>query len=153
MSIQKIKHTVRLTPATSLAMADYARSRRASQSTIIEAALASLLSPDGSERIEAALGRRLDRLTRQLDRLAWNVELTNETLALYIRFWLTTTASQPDTAMPVAQAKGAERWENFVQSLTRRMERSQRLGEIIAREMEAREPSPAGGSITLPGGD
>lgn len=87
----------------------------------------SFLSPDGADRLEAAVSRRLDRLTRQLERLEWHVELSNETLALFIRFWLTSTAPLPDTAMKAAQAMGRERWERFVESLNRRMENGPRL--------------------------
>jgi hypothetical protein len=39
--------------------------KRVPQASIVEAALASHLSPDGAERLEGALARRLDRMTRQ----------------------------------------------------------------------------------------
>ena len=50
---------------------------------IVETALASFLSPDRSERMEAALGRRLDRLSRQVERLEHHVTISNEALALF----------------------------------------------------------------------
>ncbi len=116
-------------------LADYAARKRVSQAFIVETAVASFLSPDGSERLEAAISRRLDRQTRQNDRLAWNVELTNETLALFIRFWLTTNAPLPDTAMAAAQAMGRERWERFVESLSRRMEQGPRLAKELSQDI------------------
>ena len=127
MSGPRVKYTVRLPADLTRQLADHARSRRASQTAIIEAALQSFLSPDGADRLEAAVSRRLDRLTRQLERLEWHVELSNETLALFIRFWLTSTAPLPATAMKAAQAMGRERWERFVESLNRRMENGPRL--------------------------
>lgn len=73
-------------------VADDARVRRVSQGAIVEAALDSFLSANGAGRLERTLARRLDRLTRQAERLEWHIELTNETLALFIRFWLTNNA-------------------------------------------------------------
>ena len=81
------------------------------------------------------MSRRLDRLTRQFDRLGWHLDLSNETLALFIRFWLNSTVPLPDTAQRAAQAMGKERWERFVESLTRRMEAGPRLGAEISRDV------------------
>ena len=51
-----------------------------------EAALASHLSPDGADRLEAALARRLDRITRHLERIERHVGISNEALAVFVRF-------------------------------------------------------------------
>jgi metal-responsive CopG/Arc/MetJ family transcriptional regulator len=48
---------------------DLATRRRLTRSAIVEAAVASFLSPDGADRLEAAFARRLDRLTRQVQEL------------------------------------------------------------------------------------
>jgi len=58
--------------------------RSISKSAIVEAAVASFLSGDTTEKLEAAMSRRLDRLGRQ-------VGVLGETLALFVRFWLTWT--------------------------------------------------------------
>ncbi len=141
----RLKHTFRLPPELSRQLADYASRKRVSQALVVETALASFLSPDGSERLEAALSRRLDRLNRQADRLAWHVDLSNETLALFIRFWLTTNAPLPDTALAAAQAMGRERWEGFVESLSRRMELGPRLTTELTKDVpeSATDPSKA----------
>ena len=130
----RIKHTVRLPVDLTRQLADHARARRVTQTAVLEAALVSFLSPDGADRLEAAIGRRLDRLGRQADRLEWNVDLANETLALFIRFWLTSNAPLPETALAAAQAMGKERWERFVESLARRMESGPRLGRELFRD-------------------
>ena len=59
-------------------------------------------------------------MTRQIERLERHVDISNETLALFVRFWLTSTPPLPDTAQPAAQAKGRERYEGFVEALGRR---------------------------------
>ena len=60
----KSKHTFRLAPEVARQLAEYAVRKRASQAEIVEAALVSFLSPDGSERMEAAFSRRIDRVMR-----------------------------------------------------------------------------------------
>jgi len=98
----RTKHTIRLPPDIAGQLADYASRKRVPQSLVVETALSSYLSPDNSERMEAALGRRLDRLTRQVERLERHVTISNEGLALFVRFWLTMTSPLPDIAQPAA---------------------------------------------------
>lgn len=136
MSALRIKHTFRLPPAMSKELADYAARKRVSQALVVETALAAFLSGDSAEHLEAALSRRLDRITRQADKLAWHVELGNETLALFVRFWLVNNPPLPDTALAAAQAMGKERWERFVGTLNRRMEFGPRLRNEISEDFK-----------------
>ena len=124
-----------ISPASS---ADYAARKGVPQSLVVEAALASHLSPDGADRLEAALARRLDRMTRQIERLERHVDISNEALAVFVRFWLTSTPPLPDTALPAAQAKGRERYEGFVEALGRRLARGRKLADEIVRDVERR---------------
>ena len=99
--------------------------KKLSRSAIVEAAVASFLSPDGADRREAAFTRRLDRLSRQMQRLERDVGIAAETLALFVRFWLTVTPPLPNEAQAPAQAKGRERFEGFVEALGRRLQKGQ----------------------------
>lgn len=132
----RTKHTFRLPPGLALALADYANRKRVPQAQIVEAALASFLSPDNSERLEGALGCRLDRLVRQVERLERSVTISGEALALFVRFWLTATPPLPDTAQPAAQAKGRERYEGYVDALGRRLAKGRTLADEISQEVE-----------------
>ncbi|MBV8422209.1 MAG: CopG family transcriptional regulator, partial [Hyphomicrobiales bacterium] len=105
----RTKHTFRLPPDLAGKLADYAARKNVPQALVVEAALASHLSPDGAERLEAALARRLDRMTRQIERLERHVTISNEALAVFVRHWLSSTPPLPDAALPAAQAKGRER--------------------------------------------
>ncbi|MDP1840706.1 MAG: CopG family transcriptional regulator [Reyranella sp.] len=131
----RTKHTFRLPPDLAIKLADYALRKRVPQALIVETALASFLSPDGSERLEGALGRRLDRLNRQVERLERNVTISNEALALFVRFWLTATPPLPDTAQPGALAKGRERYEGFVEALGRRLAKGRTLADEISQDI------------------
>jgi len=138
----RTKHTFRLPPVIAGQLADYANRKRVPQALVVETALSSYLSPDSSERMEAALGRRLDRLTRQVERLERHVTISNEALALFVRFWLTVTPPLPDTAQPAAQVKGRERYEGFVEALGRRVAKGQTLAQEISEDVIPKGPSP-----------
>jgi predicted transcriptional regulator len=73
----RTKHTFRLPPDLMGKLADYAARKGVTQSLVLEAALASHLSPDGADRLEAALARRLDRMTRQMERIERHVDISN----------------------------------------------------------------------------
>src|SRR5713101_2007239 len=137
------KHTFRLPPDLAGKLADYASRKRVPQALVVEAALASHLSPDGTDRLEAALARRLDRMTRQIERLERHVTISNEALALFIRFWLTSTPPLPDTAQAAAQAKGRERYEVFVEALGRRLARGRTLADELVIDIAAAETDKA----------
>jgi predicted transcriptional regulator len=107
--------------------------RKVARSQIVEAALAAFLSPDGADQREAAIVRRLDRLTRAVERLERDVTVGNEALALFVKFWLTTTPPLPDTMRDAAQAKGRERYEGFVEALGRRLAK----GGTLSKEVSA----------------
>jgi len=132
----RIKHTFRLPPDISRQLAEFAIRKRATQASIVEAAVASFLSPDGSERMEAAVTRRLDRLTKQNDQLRFEVQVTNEALSLFVRFWLTANPPLPEAATASAQAQGAERFQGFVEALARKLEGGMGFSATIGKEVD-----------------
>ncbi|BDG71621.1 CopG family transcriptional regulator [Roseomonas fluvialis] len=136
----RTKATFRLPPDLMHRLADYAARKRVSQAVVVEAALASFLSPDNAERLEAALTRRLDRLTRSAERLERHVTVGNEAVALFVRFWLTSTPPLPDTTQAAAQAKGKERYQSFVEALGRRLAKGQVLADEVVRETPSEKP-------------
>lgn len=110
---------------------DIADRKKLSRSSVVEAAVASFLSPDSADRTEAAFTRRLDRLSRQVQRLERDLSIATETLALFIRFWLTVTPPLPADAQEAAHAKGRERYEGFIEALGRRLAD----GPVLFREI------------------
>ena len=111
--------------------------RNVSKSAVIEAAVASFLSADASERREAVCARRMDKLCRQVDGLDEDLAILGETLSLFIRFWLTVTPPLPDSAQASARAKGAERFDGFLQSLGRRLATGDRFLKELSRDIDA----------------
>jgi hypothetical protein len=110
--------------------------RQVSKSAIIEAAVASFLSGDSAEKLEAAMSRRLDKLCRQIDGLDEDLAVVGETVSLFIRFWLTITPPLPETAQASARAKGVERFEGFMQTLGRRLATGDRFLKELTRDVD-----------------
>src|SRR5260221_6718332 len=108
------KPALRLPPDPGGKLADYAARKGVPQALVVEAALASHLSPDGADRLEAALARRLDRMNRQIERLERHVSISNEAIAVFVRFLLTSTPPLPDTALSAAQNERRERYDGIV---------------------------------------
>ncbi len=136
----KIRTSLHLSPEALRALIDRSDRKGISRSSVADAALLSFLSPDGADRMEAAFARRLDRLTRQVQRLERDVAIGTETLALFIRFWLTVAPSLPADAQASAQTKGRERYENFVEALARRLAKGQTLLQEIPDDIWHQAP-------------
>ena len=131
----KTRLNIYLSPGQHEEIAALAAKRRVSKSSVIEAAIASLLSPDSVDMREAAFVRRLDRHTRQLERIERDLAIAIETIALFVRFWLAVTPPLPESAQAAAKAKGAERYRDFVETLGRRLQRGNSLVREISLEI------------------
>jgi hypothetical protein len=79
-------------------------------------------------------------MTRQIEHIERHVTISNEALAVFVRFWLTSTPALPDTALAAAQTKGRERHDGFVQALGRRLARGRKLADEVSRDIDATGP-------------
>lgn len=116
-------------------LSDYATRRDLSQSLVVEAAIASFLSPDADERREAAITKRLDQIDRRMTRLERDLGIAVETLAIFVRFWLATTPALPEPARQAARAKAGERYDAFVTALGRRLAKGPKLRQEIEEDV------------------
>jgi predicted transcriptional regulator len=132
---KKQRLSVYLEPGVARALAEYAARRAQSRSLVAEAAIASFLSPDAAERQEAALTRRLDQLDRRMARLERDLGIAVETLAVFVRFWLTTNPPLPEPAQAAARAKAGERYDAFVAALGRRLAQGPKLRQEISEDV------------------
>lgn len=106
----------------------YAKLKNVTRSFVIEAAVSAFFSGDDSEAI---FGRRLDRLTRQHERLEQSLTILAEALAQYVRFWIITTTPPPSDIDEAMQAKARERYGIFIRAIIRRLVR----GASVIREI------------------
>jgi len=132
---------ISLPPEVLQQVIDLASRRRISQSAIIATAVTSFLSPD--EHREAVFTRRLDRLTRQVQRLERNTGVTMEALALFVRFWLTVTPPLPPEAQAAMQAKGQQRYQDFVETLGRNLQKGRTLLNEIPDDVDDHASHPS----------
>ena len=107
-----------------------------SKSSIVAAALASWLSPDAGDQREAALAKRLDRLSRQFERLERDQNIHIETVALFVRYFLTVSTPVPEAHQEAAKAQGKARFEQFVEQLGRHLLRGRSLVKEVIQEIQ-----------------
>ena len=137
---KKTQISVYLEPDVMTMLSDYVARREQPMSLVVEAAVASFLSPDDAERREAILAKRLDQIDRRMSRLERDVGIAVEMLAVFIRFWITTTPALPEPAAQAARAKSAERYEAFITALGRRLVKGPKLRQEIPEDVSDSEP-------------
>ena len=137
----KIQTKVFLSRDLSLALDDASRRTRRSKSEIVQVAVASYLSPDSDEAAEAAVVRRLDRISRALERMERDVTISNEAVALFVKAWLTATPSLSAGDQRAQNAKGQERYVGFLEALSRRLASGRLLRSEVLEEVVGKDPS------------
>jgi hypothetical protein len=115
---------------------ELAAKKGVSKSSIVAAALASWLSPDAGDQREAAVAKRLDRVSHQLDRLERDQTILIETLALFVRYYLTVSTPLPESQQEAAKAQGKARFSHFVEQLGRRLLRGHSLVRDVYEEIQ-----------------
>ena len=100
------------------------------KSAIVEAALSQFLANGAESSDDAALRRRLEWMSRQLEQLERELRIVNETVALHARFHLTVTPSMPQPHQRAACLLGLERFEVFAAQVGKRVH----LGTPLMRE-------------------
>ncbi|MEM7569752.1 MAG: CopG family transcriptional regulator [Pseudomonadota bacterium] len=86
-------------------------------SQVVNNALSAFFAGEHEVKRDAALIRRLDRMTRQAEVLKRNQTIAAEAFALFMRYFLTVIPPVPDADKAAAQAQGAGRFEKYLESL------------------------------------
>jgi len=123
---------------------ELAAMKNLSRSSVVAAALAAFLSPEGGERREVATAKRLDKLTRQFERLERDQTILIETMALFVRYYLSVTTPIAEDQQDAARAQGRGRFEQFVDQLARHLQRGGSLVRDVCEEIQPADPVPAG---------
>ena len=110
---------------------ELAAKKGVSKSSIVAAALASWLSPDAADQREAAIAKRLDRLSRHAERMERDQNIAIETLALFIRYYLTVSTPVPEAHQDAARAQGKARFEQFTEQLGRHLLRRSLVRDVV----------------------
>lgn len=102
----------------------------ASKAAIVESALERALDPEAETIDNATLLRRLEGMSQQIARLAHELRLVNEVVALHARYHLTVTPPMPEADQRAACVLGLERFEDFAAQVKQRVH----LGTPLMRE-------------------
>ena len=132
--MSKARLSVYLDQELMQALASWADRRGQSRSLVAEAAIASFLSPDGDERREAAMAKRIDRLDRKVARLERDLGIGVEMIALFVRFWLTSTPPPPESERAALRRLGGDRYDAFIEALGRRLASEARVRQEISED-------------------
>lgn len=97
------------------------------KSRIVNDALDRFFNPEKDTDTSKALIRRLDSMSRSMERMDRNQSIEVETLALFIRYFLTITPPLPESDQASAHALGRERFEVFVSQVGRRLAQDKNL--------------------------
>lgn len=121
------------------ALAAHADRRDHSRSLVAEAAIASFLSPDDSDRREAALAKRLDAIDRRMARIERDVGINTEMFALFVRSWLQYTPTMSDSERSAMRKQGGQRYDAFLEALGRRLANGPKLRHEILEDIAGLE--------------
>ena len=117
-----------------------ARRRHGSKSALLEEAVRASLEPEQVPGVEETLIRRLNELHKAVATMARDVAIVTETLALFVRYFLTITPPLPQSEQEPARLLGKERFQVFVAQIGRRLAGDHRLVSEVLETIAANEP-------------
>ncbi|MFB9984307.1 CopG family transcriptional regulator [Mesorhizobium newzealandense] len=129
MKPHRIRHQFLLEPGLSEKLDNLSRDPSTTKSAVVAKAVEAFIERRGENDLDQRYGKRLDRLSRELDHIRRDVEMVLESLALFIRFSITLHAHTPvpDRA---TQAIAQERFDKFVEQVGRQIASGKKsLGE------------------------
>jgi hypothetical protein len=106
-----------------------------SKSSVVGLALQWYLSPENGDEREAAIAKRLDRIHRQFEKLERDQNVLIETVALFVRYFLTISPVVPGSQQDAARAEGSQRYQRFITHLAQHLQKDNSLVREIYDEI------------------
>jgi hypothetical protein len=116
----KCRHQLYLDADISERLETLAAEPGASKSAILADAVQAWLTKRGSHELDDRFGRRLERISAQVGRIERDQQIVMESLALFIRFFLTVNAPLPESDQ-AARAVGRDRFKAFIDQVGRNL--------------------------------
>ncbi|MBX9590870.1 MAG: hypothetical protein K2X43_16290 [Hyphomonadaceae bacterium] len=117
-----------------------AQQRQGAKSALVEEALRASLEPQQHPGVEEGLARRLNDLNKSVASIKRDVAIATETLALFVRYFLTITPPLPQSEQEPARLLGKERFQVFVAQIGRRLAGDHRLVSEVLESIAQNEP-------------
>ena len=138
--MSKKRYTLYLSTPLARKLDQVAKQRNGAKSAIVEEAIKANLEPQQHPSIEDGLTRRLDDLNRKTAAIQRDVAVATETLALFVRYFLTITPPLPLSEQEAARLLGKERFQVFVAQIGRRLAEDHRLVTEVLETIAVNEP-------------
>ena len=121
--------------------------KRSSKSALVNEALDRMLNAQRDETHEAGMARRLDRMAKQFASYERNQFVVLESLAMFVRYYLTLTAPTPNAEQDAARIIGNQRFEAFVAQVGKRVaggtsSTSEAMEKLSRQEPEQKQHDP-----------
>lgn len=136
----KKRYSLYLSPPLARKFELVARQRHGSRSALFEEALRANLEPQQVPGVEEGLARRLNDLNKAVGIIGRDVAIVTETLALFVRYFLTITPPLPQSEQEPARLLGKERFQVFVAQIGRRLAGDHRLVSEVLESIASNEP-------------
>ena len=136
----KKKYTLYLPVPLARRLDQVARDRHGAKSALVEEAVRASLEPQQHAGIEEGLARRLNEINRTLATLARDQLVATETLALFVRYFLTATPPVPDSEQESARLTGRKRYEVLIAEVGRRVAEDRRLAAEVLQTIPIDQP-------------
>lgn len=117
-----------------------AQQRNGAKSAIVEEALRASLQPQQHTGIEEGLARRLNELNRVVAALRRDMAVATETLAIFVRYFLTVTPPLPESEQEPARLVGRKRYEVLLAEAGRRIAEDHRLAAEVPATIPLDQP-------------
>lgn len=117
-----------------------AKRRHGSMSALLEEALRARLEPETVPGVDEVLVRRLNDLNKSVATVARDTAIVTETLALFVRYFLTITPPLPQSEQEPARLLGRERFQVFVAQVGRRLASDHRLVSEVLETIATHNP-------------
>ena len=114
----KCRHQLYLDADISERLETLAAKPGASKSSILADAMQAWLTRRGTHELDDRFGLRLERISTQLGRIERDQQVVMESLALFVRYFLTINAPLPE-ADQAARAVGRDRFQAFIDQVGR----------------------------------
>ena len=138
--MSKKRYTLYLSRPLARKFENVARQRQGAKSALFEEAMRANLEPEPQPGLEESLTRRLNEVSKAAKTTQRDVAIVTETLALFVRYFLTITPPLPQSEQEPARLLGRERFQVFVAQVGRRLATDQGLVSEVLETIAANEP-------------
>lgn len=140
----KIRHCLYFEPKVSEQLGALTAEPGTTKSEIVNTALISYLKRRGADHIEQNFKPRLDRMDDRLNRIERDLQITLESIALFVRYQLSITPPLPASQLAASQATGNDRFQTFIDQVSRRVAKGKTFGaDVVERATRERDGATA----------